>query len=482
MFGRVLAYVVMFFVPIINTRALSVDQYGYYRQFQLAFETLTPLLILGLPVSLQYYLPRAQTQRDKSVYVTQTLTFLFVNSFIAMAVYTVMGEVLGAGMGLMIRSFYWRLSAFTGLMMTSHYMEYLFAAEKEVGRQTIYHASFAIVQAITVMACAWFFREVSAVIWGLTIFACAKFLFAVGYTVVRYRPSFKLISVKTINEQLSFAFPIGLFSIILVLLAQTDKFIINRFMGREAFAIYVIGAFQVPVVNMINQSVRNVTFPLMAGYEREGRYGAIADLWRRTVLKTAVLYFPIFVGLEAVAGTFIRVLYTDTYAAATPIFMIYLLLLFRATLDTVSIIQVFKRTGYLVKVFASGFVVNLVLSIALYRVMGREGVPLATVITMFTITVVNIVYCSRLCQVTLTEFLPVGPLMRRFVVAVIPGVGLWWISRRLGVDSFIGLAALGIAYILVYGALARAAGLINLGDLGSLFGRGRGGNHPNQSS
>jgi len=480
MFGRVLAYVVMFLVPIVNTRALSVDHYGYYKQFQLLFETLTPLLILGFPVSLQYYLPRAESERDKAVYVTQTLTFLFVNSIIAMAIYTLLGEVLGGGMGLMIRSFYWRLCAFTGLMMTSHYMEYLFAAEKEVGRQTIYHAVFAILHALTVIACALIYRDVTAVIWGITIFACVKFLFAVGYTVFRYRPSFRLVSLKTINEQLSFAFPIGLFSIIMVLVSQTDKFIINRFMGREAFAIYVVGAFQIPVVNMINQSVRNVTFPLMAEYEKAGEYGNIADLWRRTVLKTAVLYFPIFVGLEAVAGTFIRVLYTDTYAAAAPIFMIYLLLLFRATLDTVSIIQVFKRTGYLVRIFAAAFVVNLALSIGLYQVIGREGVPLATVITMFSVSAVNITYCSRLCRVPLLEFLPVSDLMQRFLVAVLPGVALWWISRRFEVDDFAGLAVLGIGYIIVYGAICRAAGFIGMDDIRSLMGRGRDGNTPNQ--
>jgi O-antigen/teichoic acid export membrane protein len=323
---------------------------------------------------------------------------------------------------------------------------------------------------------------VTAVIWGLTIFAGGKFLFAVGYTVIRYRPSFRMVSFKTIHEQLSFAFPVGVFSVILVLLSQTDKFIINRFMGREAFAIYVIGAFQIPVVNMINQSVRNVTFPLMAEYEKAGRYESIAGLWRRTVLKTAVLYFPIFVGLEAVAGTFIRVLYTDSYTAATPIFMIYLLLLLRATLDTVSIIQVFKRTGYLIRVFAAAFLTNLVMSIVLYHLIGRAGVPLATVITLFATTGVNIVYCSRLCRVPLLEFLPVSSLAQRFLVAVVPGAALWWVSRRLGVDDFVGLAGLGIGYIVVYGAMCKAAGFIDMDTIRSLLGRGRGGEKPNQSS
>jgi len=40
--GRMLTYVIMVFVPIVNVRALSVDHYGYYRQFHLLFETLTP--------------------------------------------------------------------------------------------------------------------------------------------------------------------------------------------------------------------------------------------------------------------------------------------------------------------------------------------------------------------------------------------------------------------------------------------------------
>jgi len=33
MLGRVLAFGVMFLVPMVNVRALSVEEYGYYRQF-----------------------------------------------------------------------------------------------------------------------------------------------------------------------------------------------------------------------------------------------------------------------------------------------------------------------------------------------------------------------------------------------------------------------------------------------------------------
>jgi len=274
-----LTYVIMVFVPIVNVRALSVDHYGYYRQFHLLFETLTPILILGFPLSLQYYIPRAGSEREKSVYVTQTLVFLALSAFIAMGIYTVMGQTLGEGMGGMVRALYWRLCAFTGLMMMSDYMEWLFAAEQQVGRQAIYHMSFTGLQAAVVITMAASFRDVNAMIWGLTVFSLGRFLFALGYTIRRYRPSPKLISLRTIREQLSFALPVGLFAIVLILVNQTDKFIINRFMGRAAFAIYVVGAFQLPVVNMISMSVRNVIFPLMSQRQSAGDYQAIAAIW-----------------------------------------------------------------------------------------------------------------------------------------------------------------------------------------------------------
>lgn len=473
MVGRVLAYVVMFFVPIVNTRALTQEEYGYYKQFHLIFETLTPLLMLGFPMSLQYYLPRARDAREKATYVTQTIAFLFAGAIVAMVLYTLLGEVLGAGMGLMIRSFYWRLCAFTGLMMVSHYMEWIFAAEKEVGRQSALHMVFAAAQSLAVIGASWYFRDVSHIIWALTIYAVVRCLLSLGYTIKRYRPSIRLVSLSTIKEQLSFAFPVGLFGIVLLLVNQTDKFIITRFMGREAFAVYVVGAFQVPMANMIAMSVRNVTFPLMAQHHKDGNYAEIADIWKRKALKAAILFFPLFAFLETLAPLIVTVLFTSNYIDATPVFRIYLLLLLPLATDSVAIIQVFKHTGYLLKLFGTAFVVNLGLSVLLYNLMGREGVPLATVITLVGVNVINITFSSRLCGVGFFRVVPLLGLAGRFLVAAVPGVALWWVCRRVVVSDLWDLALAGIVYFSVYFVLCRALGFVTLKDIRSLFGRGQ---------
>src|SRR5262245_51977926 len=99
----------MFVVPLINVRTLSKEEYGYYRQFWLIFETLTPILILGFPRSLLYYLPRVESREERSAYLTQTVMFLAFGAVLAAVVYAVMARTLGEGLGAAARAFYWRL-------------------------------------------------------------------------------------------------------------------------------------------------------------------------------------------------------------------------------------------------------------------------------------------------------------------------------------------------------------------------------------
>jgi len=465
MLGRVLAFAVLFATPLVNTRVLSKTAYGYYRQFWLLFETITPILILGFPRSLLYFLPRAETRQEKSVYVTQTVAFLSVLSLLSVAAYGVMAHTLGGGMGAVARAFFWRLSAFTVLVMITQYMETLFVAERQVGRQAAFRVLVTVAQAVAVILTAWMTHDVSKMIWALTIYALVRFVFSLGYTASAYHLSPRHISLSSMAEQLSFALPVGLFSIALVLLGQTDKFVISRFMGREAFAVYAVGAYQVPFANIVAQSVAGVTIPLMAALHKRGEIGSIAELWQRAVVKQAVLFFPMLVILEIVARPMIRILFTVKYAEAAPVFMIYVLLLLRTTVDCIGILQVFKKTTYLVVAFSIAFVVNVVLSVVMFHGMGRLGVPLATIITMTLVNVSNIAYAARLVDVPIRRFVPFGALAARLMVAAAPGVAVWAVVRRISVQTPAALAVVGIVYGVMYLALCSWTGFLTLRDV-----------------
>ena len=473
MIGRLLSYAVMFVVPLINVRTLSVEEYGYYRQFWLILETLTPMLILGFSRSLLYYLPRHDTREERGAYITQTVMFLITGSLIAMAVYSLMGHYLGEGLGAAARAFYWRLCFFTLGWIGTDYMEVIFVAQEQPLAQSIYHATAWGVQAAVVIAASYLSHDVNTIIWALTFYSAARLLFAIIYTNARYQLSFRGVSWQSIREQLHFAVPVGLAGIALILVSQTDKFIISRYMGREAFAIYSVGAFQVPLANVIQTSIGNVTFPLISKYQKAGNLAAMADLWRRATIKTATLFFPMFVFLELTARPFMTILFTEKYAAATPVFMIYMLLFLRSSVETGAIIQASNRTVFVMACFFIGFGMNVGLGILLFKAIGRLGVPISAVFTMTTIGVVTLAYSARLLKMSIVKLFPTVELLKRFLAAALPGAVIWLAYKKFPVTNFGELLAWCAIYTLLYAIVCYVTKLVTFDDVRAMFGRSR---------
>jgi O-antigen/teichoic acid export membrane protein len=471
MIGRLLSYAVMFIVPLVNVRTLSVEEYGYYRQFWLIVETLTPMLLLGFSRSLLYYLPRQDTREERGAYITQTVIFLLAGSLIAMGIYWLMGQYLGEGLGAAARAFYWRLCFFTLGWIGTDYMEVIFVAQERPLAQSVYHATAWGVQAAVVIAASYFSRDVSTIIWALTVYSALRLLFAIIYTNRRYTLSFRGISWQSVREQAHFAVPVGLAGIALILVSQTDKFIISRYMGREAFAIYSVGAFQVPLAGIIQSSIGSVTFPMISRYQKSGNIVAMADLWRRATVKTTTLFFPMFVFLMLTARPFITILFTEEYAAATPVFMIYMLLFLRSSVETGAIIQAFNRTGFIFACFAIGFALNVGLGILLFKAIGRLGVPISAVFTMTMIGVVTLVYSARLVKMSVFDLFPTAEVAKRFAAAALPGAVLWLAYRKFPVTNIVQLLVACAIYTAMYALVCWVAKLVTLDDLKAMFGR-----------
>jgi len=100
--------------------------------------------------------------------------------------------------------------------------------------------------------------------------------------------SIRSCSRDSFREQLFYAVPLGLATIVVLVFGQTDKYVITHFLGREVFAVYAVGTMQLPFVDILRNSVMNVVFPLMAGYQKKGDLQGMLELWRRATLKIAV--------------------------------------------------------------------------------------------------------------------------------------------------------------------------------------------------
>jgi O-antigen/teichoic acid export membrane protein len=469
--GRLFSYAVMFFIPIVNTRALTVEDLGTYRQFWLIFDTVSVFLIMGFPMSLLYYFPRSESRDEKSIYLTQTVFYLLLAGVLSWGVFGVLDVALGEGLGALVGEYFWQLCLFTFFMIVAKYMERLFVADRQAERQAVYHAVSYSVQAVVVMSIAAGTRRVETIVWGLLIFSFVKFAFALIYTASAYRLSPRLVSRKTFKQQVSYAVPLGMSSVVLLFFSQTDKYVIIHYLGREAFAVYSIGALQIPFIDIVRNSIYNVAMPMMAQYQKEGRFREILDLWHRAVLKTAVLFFPIFIFLEVSARPFVTILFTEQYADATPIAMAYFLIFLASTIETGSVLTSFGRTALMFKINVVGFLTHIGFSILMFKTFGREGVPFATVTIIYCQNAVRLFMGGRLLGVSFFRVMPWGKLALRFVTALVPGLLLLWGYRYYAVDHFVELALAGVIYFGIYFAVCFRARFITWPEIKSMFGR-----------
>jgi len=473
MLGRVISFAALFFIPIVNVRTLSQGDFGLYRQFWLLYDTVFVILVLHFPSSLLYYFPRAENQREKSVYLTQTLVYLLTMGLVSWIVYGVLGAVLHDEIGDAVRQYGWAFCLFTLFMMVARVMESLLIAEKRAEAQAVYIASVFAAQAVTVIGLSWFTRRVDFIIWGLVVYAFVNAAFAVIYCGLKYRPSLRNWSGNTFKEQLSYAVPLGLASIVLLAFGQTDKYVITHFLGREFFAVYTVGAMQIPFVDILRNSVMNVVFPLMAEYQKKEQAESILELWRKATVKLSVLFFPIFVFLEVSARPFITILFTKEYEAATGVFMIYLLVFLRSTVDTTSVLMVFKQNPFMLKVNALAFAAHVALSITMYKHFGVLGVPVTTVFMVWVQNGVFLWRSARLLKQSVFTVMPWGALGLRLLLAAGLGAGLYSVYKVRPLESFFELAVAGCLYVGVYFALCLAFRFARVSDVKSMLRRGK---------
>jgi O-antigen/teichoic acid export membrane protein len=257
----------------------------------------------------------------------------------------------------------------------------------------------------------------------------------------------------------------------LLLLTKIDQFMINRFLGREALAVYATGAYQLPFVHIIAGSVANVAFPLMAQYQKEGRLADFLALWRRAWLKTAVLFFPIFVFFFATADQFVRIVFTVDFADAVPVFRIYLLLFLLAMTDYPGVLTAFKKQAYLFQVLLVAIVGHVATSVTLYELFGRLGIPASTVFWFYVVALMAVRKGTQLLGRPFWKVVPWRSLTKRGLAALVPGVPLYYVYARHYDLSIWHFALAGAGYFSAYFALCWATRLLTLDDIKSLLGK-----------
>ncbi|MCD4650669.1 MAG: oligosaccharide flippase family protein, partial [Candidatus Cloacimonetes bacterium] len=256
---------------IILSRMLTKEDYGTYRQVLLVFSTITTAGVLGLPSSVNYFVPRLNRLAQKS-FLMQTVGLLAIIGFVC-------SVGLFASAGILSRAFdnaqlatllrYFSVCLFC-FMPTSFYISFFISVDRAFSASVI-SVIMASIKLGLILFAAFYYRQLDYIIYAWVIFLAIQFFIV----IVKYKlwcgtcaDRKKEIPLLT---QMKFALPMGMASVIGVIMRRTDQFMVSGFFSTGEYAVYANGSLDLPFYTVITASVMAVLTPYLVKAFKENR-------------------------------------------------------------------------------------------------------------------------------------------------------------------------------------------------------------------
>jgi len=190
--------------------------------------------------------------------------------------------------------------------------------------------------------------------------------------------SFKWLNKDYFVKVLKQGIPLYLATFIGVATLNMDKIIVRSFESAEVFAIFSVGALEIPIFAMLSAAFSQNIYPILVRQINSGNKKDAKELWLDTTKKVSFITYPMILILMFFAEDIIYFIYSPEYQDSVILFQTYLLIgLFRNNYYG-AIITASGQTKYITLYSSMMLCFNLLFSVSLYYFLGINGVVFGT--------------------------------------------------------------------------------------------------------
>lgn len=359
--------------PIILTRLLEVEAYGLYREFILYAMVFVGLCQFAIDRSLLYFIPKYPDRRG--VFVTQCVMFMAMTYMLGVGIYAI---ALSLVPSLHAFDHSIALLLYVFLVMSLDVLGPYWLGIKDSVKVLVFGAIRMVCRVAAVVVAAYVAGTVEAIILALIVVEAARWLLVLGY-LRWYGLVFRWGSTETLREHLRFVVPLGSASVVQHANRYLGQVFTVAVLGPVALAAYVLGAYLQMVSHITRSSVSDVIFPDMVEREAGGRNRSLA-LWQSSSVVYAAVLIPTGVFCFLNAEAVVVLLFSNAYLLATPVFMVFSLVLIRDCINFGVPLRALNRTGVVFQSTLVGLAVTAALTLPLIREYGVVGPAIALLI------------------------------------------------------------------------------------------------------
>lgn len=344
--------------PLFLVRILDVHAYGQYREFVLYAMIAASIITFSIPTSLIYFMPKFP-QRERQG-VTHSALFLLTTSLAGILVIFLGRDLIRSRTSY---DFVYPLMMYVFFFVNLDFFESYALGKKRAFAVLLYSTTRIAARIVSIVVTAYITHDIMAV---LKVMIAVEIVKCVLLAFIFRRHFTKSLDAALAREQLRFIVPLGSAEVIRYCNSELSKVVISVTMGVESLALYTIGSYQIPVINIIRSSVIDVIFPDMTLACDRDRL----RLWQRANVVFCFMIIPIFAVFMYHARTVIDVLFTSQYLAAVPLFRIYLAMMLMQCFEMGTPLRAMNENRY----FVLGSIISLAIDIgiifALFRIVG----------------------------------------------------------------------------------------------------------------
>lgn len=369
-------------VFIALARWLPLHDFGIWRQLFLIHQVLVALVFAAFPMSLLYFCGRADTD-DKKIVIRRHLVAV-------MAVGTMSTIVLIAA----AKPLAWILDAPTlephlrlFSVYPAAYMVYSLVAptmltQGRTSESAAFSVLLALLGSLPILIAAYVGLPLVTVVQisvaSAVVAACLAALVIIKSSTTQINKK-SCISAPQMSEVYAYLWPLLLASGIGLIGLRMDHFVVSHNFGQSIYAMYAVGAFEIPLFAMLQSSVSSVLLSKFSKLSANREWAAISVLWRTALEQSAIIAFPVAAVLIVLAKPFIIVVFGMKFVDATPVFQSFLLL---APIRVMTFGLVLRASGRTKPDLVGGLgylVIVTILATVGAQIMGPIGAALAVV-------------------------------------------------------------------------------------------------------
>lgn len=469
--GRFFEFIVGMAMPIVLVRIFTQTDYGLYQQAMVIGTAIAALLGFNFSHNLFYFFPIAKNKKEQTVLLSQTFFILVGLGLFFLILFILLKPILFTQIDSdFFKEIFLFIPFFVAFTVLNRAFDNIFVIEGKAKLAMYYYSANRFLRTTFILSAAYFYNTPMAVLWSVIIYLSIVNLFMFLYLFHHYKISPFKFNKVLFFKQFKYSLPFGLSGIVSTIGNYADKLIITSFLPAKDFAVYSVGNFRLPFIELLYNSVGNVILPQISKFSTQidGKIKA-HQLWRKMILKNMIVTIPTLVFSTTYANEMITLLFGNQYEESANVFRILILMFAIQMFGFGYILRGFGITKPIFPANLIKMLISVCLGVPLIYYFGYMGAAISFVLAFSSNGIIQLVITKRFLEMKWISFIPWVDLIKLLLVSII-SVTFCKLIAFFETSKFIYLVlSSGVYFLVTYFLLFKLKYLPSITSLKSFF-------------